>query len=127
MDNNIKTNYDLNVLCDQVKTLIYQQKYNDCKMLITEAMKNYPHAPEPHNFLGILLETQGNHLMAMKHFRASWALDPTYIPARSNLECYGNIFSQKRFVFCEEECKQEKKDLYKVMYDNNGIGHVKRR
>ena len=49
-------------------------------------MAENPHCAIPHNLMGILLEKEANHVLAMKHFRAAYALDPTYIPARYNME-----------------------------------------
>jgi Flp pilus assembly protein TadD len=43
-------------------------------------------APEPHNLFGILSELKGNDDSARKHYRAAYALDPTYKPACRNLE-----------------------------------------
>ena len=43
-------------------------------------------APEPHNLLGILFEMESNNEAARKHYRAAYALDPTYSPASRNLE-----------------------------------------
>lgn len=39
----------------------------------------------------ILLEKQKNHLLALKHFRAAYALDPSYLPARYNLDQYSDF------------------------------------
>lgn len=119
---------ELNVLCNKVRKLIEQNKYQECKLLIQDAMGKYPHAPEPHNLIGILLEMGGDHLTALKHFRAAGALDPTYIPARYNLDRFATFFSKGKCAFDETDCPQEKKeDLYKIEYDAEGIGHVVRR
>ena len=130
MKNNSVSNDDneLTVLCNTVKDLAGQMKYYECRQLITNAMREHPHAPEPHNLLGILLEKEGDHLTAMKHFRAAWALDPTYIPARYNLDRYGSFFAIGQSAFSEADCPQEnEKELYKLEYDEHGIGHVVRR
>ena len=92
------------MLCDTVRKLVGQKKFEECEALIREAMGKYPHAPQPHNLIGILLEKQGDHLTAMKHFRAAWALDPAYIPARCNLENYGTFYSKQQCAFDETDC-----------------------
>jgi len=38
---------------------------------------------------------------AMKHFRASYALDPAYFPARYNLECFGNFYPKGKWAYDE--------------------------
>lgn len=43
-------------------------------------------APEPHNLFGIFAELTGDEDIARKHYRAAYALDPTYKPACRNLE-----------------------------------------
>lgn len=53
-------------------------------------MSKYPHAPQTHNLMGIILEKKEEHAAAMKHFRAALALDPTYYPAKHNLDMYGS-------------------------------------
>ncbi|MEA5137377.1 MAG: hypothetical protein VB035_14705 [Candidatus Fimivivens sp.] len=117
---------ELNVLCGEIRALIETRNYLQCERLICSAMGKYPHAPHPHNLMGILLEKKGDHPAAMNHFRAAWALDPTYIPARQNLNCYGTFFSQGTCAFDESDCLLEKKSNCKVEieYDANGVGHV---
>lgn len=78
-------------MCRNGKKLIGRKRYEECRMLVLDAMRNYPDAAEPHNMLGILLEKEGKHASAMKHFRAAYALDPTYAPARENLESFGTF------------------------------------
>lgn len=50
------------------------------------AMAAYADAPEPHNLLGIYYEQEGDLQSARKHYRAAYALDPTYKPCCRNLE-----------------------------------------
>ena len=118
---------DLNTLCVMVRELIGIQEYQKCESLICSAMGKYPHAPEPHNLIGILLEKRGDHLTAMKHFRAAWAIDPTYIPARQNLDYYGEFFSNGKYAYDESDCPMEKSSNYKIEYDAHRIGRVIRR
>jgi lipoprotein NlpI len=56
------------------------------KTVISETMALYMDAPEPHNLLGILYEMTGDYQAARKHYRAAYALDPTYKPCCRNLE-----------------------------------------
>ena len=123
--NIIKNPQDMKELCNTVRQFVEQKRYQDAEILVREAMGKYPHEPEPHNLIGLLLELQEDHLIAMKHFRAAWALDPTYLPARHNLEHFGSFCPRGNWAFAESDCPQEKKqDLYKVEYDKQGIGHI---
>ena len=79
--------------------------YQECKELITAAMGKYPHAPHPHNLIGILFEKMGDHHAAIKHFRAAWALDPAYLPARRNLDRFASYYSKGACAFDETDCQ----------------------
>ena len=118
---------ELSELCKKIKTLVYERNFSECALLISEAMRDYPHAPHPHNLMGILLETEGDHAAAIKHFRAAWALDPTYVPSRINLDRYGSFFSTEPYAFGEQDHTAEP-DIheYKICYDEFGNGHAKR-
>ena len=94
----------LAALCTEVRNLVAQGKLDLCLDRIRNAMATCPDAPQPHNLLGIVLEKQGRHTEAMRHFRAAWALDPTYIPAEQNLETYATFYSCGRCAFDESDC-----------------------
>ena len=119
-------------LCDTVRTLAGTRNFEECKTQICQAMCKYPHAPQPHNLMGIVLQhlcverqDEDYHLIAMKHFRAAYALDPTYLPSRHNLHHYGTFYSRGHCAFDESDCEpEEKKRNYTIKYDEHGIGHV---
>ena len=118
---------DLNALCTSVRKLTMTDEYGECYRLITDAMKKYPHAAAPHNLMGVILEKEGDHMTAMKHFRAAWALDPTYLPARQNLETFGTFFSYGKSAFNESDCTEEKPEEYVTEQEANSIGHMVRK
>lgn len=66
--------------------LLQSKKYGDALKYIELAILENYHAPEAHNLLGIYEEMTGDASLARKHFRAAYALDPTYKPASRNLE-----------------------------------------
>lgn len=114
-------------LCDQARELTGRNDFKECETMILDAMGKYPHAPEPHNLLGILLEAQGDHLLAMKHFRAAWALDPSYRPVRQNLDNYASFCAHGSAAYDESDCKEEPSlSKVEIVYDQHGIGHVVR-
>ena len=120
---------EMNLITNMVKEFIKDRKYKQCEEYIGKAMAKYPHSPEPHNLMGILFEKQNDHENAMKHFRVAWDLDSTYMPAKYNIENFGDFFSQnKKFIYDEADIELEnKQDLCKVEYDSYGVGHVIRR
>jgi len=100
-----QSNTELTDLCKTVRALIGQNKLKESEELIKQAMGKYPHAPQPHNLMGVKLENEGAHSAAMKHFRASWALDPAYFPARYNLYQYGELFGgPHKDAYDETDC-----------------------
>ncbi|MDW2796504.1 hypothetical protein RZO55_02775 [Clostridium boliviensis] len=124
INNELNNRENLTKLCDTVRDLIGKQDYQTCENIICQAMGSCPHAPQPHNLIGILLEITGDHPAAMKHFRAAWALDPTYLPARQNLESYGTFFSNGRCAFDENDCISNETinthSVSEIKYDSQG-------
>lgn len=118
---------ELNNLCAQVRTMVAHKEYEQCESLIYKAMVRYPHAPQPHNLLGVLLEKEGNHSEAMRHFRAAWALDATYTPASENLKTYGTFYSSGKCAFDESDCMPAQPQRCAVAYDACRISRVARR
>lgn len=118
----------LEQLSEEVRSLISAYDIEKSREMICGAMKEYPDAAQPHNLLGILMEKQGNHVLAMKHFRAAWALDPAFLPARKNMENYGSFSRAGEAAYTMSDCsKEEKKERFKIEYDENGVGHVVKR
>lgn len=112
----------------EIIELIKENRFVESERLLEVAISKYPHDPEPHNLYGILFEKKYDHNMAMKHFRAAWDLDPTYLPARHNLEHYGTFVSRGHCAYDETDCDEnENENEYKVVYDARYIGHINRR
>lgn len=120
-------NNELKILCGTIRTLLKHNEFEECETLICDAMGKNPNAPEPHNLLGVLLERKGNHECAMRHFRAAWDLEPTYLPARRNLENYSSFFIKRKYAIDESDCKEEETQESELQFDENGIGHIRRR
>lgn len=97
---------ELSRLCLMVRGAAAGGNYEACLEPIYQAMQQHPHAPQPHNLLGIVLEKTGDHLTAMKHFRAARALDPSYLPANYNLNAFGTFYSQGGCAFDESDIKE---------------------
>ncbi len=89
---------------EQAKGLIAERKFKECEALICTAMFEHPHDPIPHNLMGLMLESEHRHLEAMKHFRAAYALDPTYRPSSWNLECFSGFTMPHPCAFFANDC-----------------------
>jgi len=86
---------------------LYNYEFEDSFKMIMKALNENPNAPEPHNLLGIWYEFKGNNDLARKHYRAAYALDPTYKPASENLERVCIFFmSHKMPIDFGEEMKE---------------------
>jgi DNA-binding response OmpR family regulator len=68
------------------KKKIVEKDYKVGEEFLKKAVSMGVDKPEPHNLLGVIAEYKGQIERAQKHYRAALALDPTYTPARSNLE-----------------------------------------
>jgi tetratricopeptide (TPR) repeat protein len=109
----------------KVKALIQEGNYDEAYNKIRNGMSLYTNNPEPHNLMGILFEKQGLHSKAMNHFRASYALDATYLPTRHNLDSYGNMFSIGTPAYEESDCMiRQNNRKFKIVYDVTGIGRI---
>ena len=115
-------------LTAHIRALVAQRHFSQAEDEAARAMAAAPHDAQPHNLMGIIAESRNDHVQAMKHFRAAWALDPTYLPARINMERYGSFSGQMpRPVYDETECapsSAENRPAYRIEYDKHGIGHV---
>lgn len=114
----------LELLCQSVREFVSAGTADTCLELICSAMERYPHAPQPHNLMGIVLEKMGDHASAMKHFRAAWALDPTYLPADHNLQTYGTFYAGGRCAFDESDLPKKAARELKFELIGHGAGRM---
>ena len=103
----IDSERELTELCNTVKQYAHKGDFSECEKIICCGIGKFPHAPQPHNLMGVIFEMQGNHTDALKHFRAAWALDPTYLPARKNLNRFASFYSNQSYVFDENDLPKE--------------------
>ncbi len=125
-ENTEKITDPMQTLCDAVRRLSESGNFEKCKELISDAMADNPDAPQPHNLLGIVLEKEGNHTEAMKHFRAAWDLDSTYAPAQKNLDHYGTFYAKGQCAYDENDCI-DNEETSAVEFNKKGIGHIIRK
>lgn len=90
---------------------IHNHEFEKSYKAIINAIDINPNAPEPHNLLGIWYEFKNNNDLARKHYRAAYALDPTYKPASENLErvCTNFVSERKQINFGEERLEEQEK------------------
>lgn len=102
---------ELILISKHVKQLVNERKYKECERLISKTLQKYPHSAIPQNLFGIVLEKENNHVLAMKHFRAGYDLDPTYLPCRVNMDQYGDLYQRKEApAYFIEDCDKLRKN-----------------
>ena len=118
-----KSDYALNI--EKAKEEINKKNYEEDKKYIMFAFEENQKSPEVHNLLGIIAELNKDISSAGKHYRASYALDPTFKPSSVNLEritsfYYGTILSEPDYG---DKISKEK-STYILEYDNDNVGHL---
>lgn len=100
--------------------------YSQAEENIKQAMVINPHSPIVHNLYGILEEFLMDDGLACKHYRAAYALDPTYKPAIRNLERITTFYSRcsKSSIDYGDQPEEEAENLYEIIYDKGNIGHL---
>ena len=122
--NNNQYSIEMDQLCESVKTLVMSGDYESGIDLIRRSMEQYPHSPQPHNLLGIILEKTGRHNAAIKHFKAALALDPGYLPAKYNLHIYGTFFANGSCAFDESDITLRTAGNIEIVFDSRNVGHA---
>ncbi|MBO0563192.1 hypothetical protein EXQ39_07335 [Clostridium botulinum] len=92
-------------------------------------MRVNENAPEWHNLLGILSEIKGDLILAGKHYRASYALDPTYKPASKNLyriTCFYYKFDKESLDYGDN---RKRRILWFILLNmmKKNIGHLNKK
>jgi DNA-binding response OmpR family regulator len=71
---------------EQAKAAVEVYDYESAAAWAEKAVARDTSRPEAFNLLGALLERRGSRLEAQRYYRAALALDPTFSPARNNLD-----------------------------------------
>ena len=59
--------------------------------------------------------------------RDTYALDPTYVPARYNMEQYAQMYPTGKCAFTEEDCPVKNDQQFELVYDEHHVGHLVRK
>ncbi|KNZ43532.1 tetratricopeptide repeat protein [Acetobacterium bakii] len=123
---------DQNVFYDSIdaaKKALKEGDYTTAEESIKKAMIENPHSPAVHNLYGILEELLKEDNLAHKHYRAAYALDPTYKPAIRNLERITafEVRNSKKHIDFGDQPEDEEDTLYIIEYDQNHVGHLRKK
>lgn len=106
-------------MIEDCREQIGNREFVKCEQMLRKAMEEEPHSAVPHNLMGIFLEKKGEHSLAMKHFRAAYALDPSCAAARFNLEQFSQMESVSvKCAYADADCQQEKPVRFFVKFMN---------
>lgn len=114
---------------DLAKKALKEGDFSLAEERIKKSMSERPHSPIAHNLYGILEELLKEDNLAHKHYRAAYALDPTYKPAVRNLERIA-VFEKnagKTHIDFGDAPEEEEEDLYVVEYDEKHVGHLRKK
>lgn len=119
---------EFQLLIDQAIVCINENKMSEAENYLKSAMCQNVSSPITHNLLGVLYECRGDQFLAAKHYRAAYALDPSYKPAARNLH---------RIVCCfdipdndydlGDKLNDDVKSEYFVEYDADKVGHIRKK
>lgn len=96
--------FNLNIE-EECRTLLKNNKFEECRKLIEKEMAAKPDSPVPQNLLGLLEEKRFEKEKAIRHYRASYSLDPTYAPAIWNLQRIGTGDVSKKCAYTKKDCR----------------------
>jgi DNA-binding response OmpR family regulator len=77
---------DSRAFIELAKRHITDRDFASARENVRKAIAADPGQPESYNLLGALLEIEGDWVEAQKFYRAALDIDPTFKPARANLE-----------------------------------------
>jgi DNA-binding response OmpR family regulator len=77
---------DYYTMIELAKRHITDRRFSAARDQVRSAIAADPGHPEAYNLLGALFEIKGDGLEAQKFYRAALDINPTYKPARANLE-----------------------------------------
>jgi DNA-binding response OmpR family regulator len=81
-----KNAIDYHSLIQLAKRHITDRSFANARETVRKAISTDPAHPEAYNLLGALLEIKGDWLDAQKFYRAALDIDPSFKPARINLD-----------------------------------------
>ncbi|AVQ45173.1 MULTISPECIES: hypothetical protein [Clostridium] len=105
---------------------IINKNYLQARHYIHQLILEDDTSPQTHNLLGAIAELTEDLNLAGKHYRAAYALDPTFKPACRNLERITNFYYRLDIKSIDFGDKLEKEDenFYIIQYDYNNVGHL---
>jgi DNA-binding response OmpR family regulator len=100
---------DYRTLLETTKKNIVEKNYQAAAGYARKAIAGDPSKPEAFNLLGAAAELAGDRANALKYYRTSAAIGPSFELARKNLERITNVFEQSKEIYINETAPQKKR------------------
>lgn len=113
-----KSAKDYRSLIELAKRHISDRNFAGARETSRKAIAEDPAQPEAYNLLGALLEIKGDIPESQKFYRAATDIDPTYEPARANLERATSWHKLGGIDFGSDDIKPDDNETNKIK--NNG-------
>jgi FixJ family two-component response regulator len=98
---------DYQQLIELCKCHITDNRLDEAKAVVHKALAKDPSKPEAYNLLGAFLECRGDRIEAQKFYRAALEIDPSFKPARANLERTGSLKKSGKIELWSETGKMK--------------------
>ena len=109
---------DYNTLFEISKRYITDRNYEKAREVIQKAIAKDPAKPQAYNLFGALLEINREVLEALKFYRAAINIDPTFKPARDNLDRAASFYRMGTIKLDVDKLDVDKKK--KISKSENG-------
>jgi DNA-binding response OmpR family regulator len=96
-------------LVELAKRHVSERDFRAARETIRKAIAADPAQPEAYNLLGALLEIKGDWLEGQKFYRAALDIDPTFPPARANLNRTTSLNKFGKIDIGQDATRKEKK------------------
>jgi DNA-binding response OmpR family regulator len=100
---------DYRTLLELTRKGIVEKNYQAASEYARKAIAGNPSKPEAFNLLGALAELGGDRENALKYYRTSLTIGPSYELASKNLERITNVFEQSKEIFINEAAPKYKR------------------
>ena len=106
----LKMRIDIKETAQYVKGLIQQHAFSGAEKYLSKIFSAFPSSPIPHYLMGLKYLKEGNKAKALKHFKASIALDEKYEPAKKQLEEVISTIENEEKLMKQKETQNGEKE-----------------
>jgi DNA-binding response OmpR family regulator len=105
---------DYQTLVEMAKKRITDKNFQAASGYARKAISKDPSKPEAFNLLGAAAELAGDKNNALKYYRTSAAIGPSFEPALKNLERITNVFEHSSEICIDDASPKKQRDKTKI-------------